>query len=122
MPIVIGIGMSSFATMTDMMNALSIVKDLNVTAMATLKKKETNPLLIEAQKILSVPLFGFTSSELDKMKGMLKNPSDHVFDHIGCHSVAEAACLKACGEGARLIIEKTKFGGMTIAVAQQEHQ
>lgn len=122
MPTAVGIGVSSAAKADDLTKVLHFVRDLHVTALATLKGKEAHPLIVEAQHVLSVPLLTFDAGELEKMTAFTKNPSERVFDFIGCHSVAEAASLAACGKSARLIVEKKKFGGITIAVARQAGQ
>lgn len=122
MPTIVGVGLSSSAKPDDMTEVLQFVRGLHVTALATLKGKEIHSLIIKAQHVLSVPVVTFEASELEKMVALIKNPSDRVFERMGCHSVAEAASLMACGKGARLIIEKKKFGGITIAVARQVRQ
>lgn len=117
MSIIIGMGVSSAAKIADVIAALKLLPDLNFTALATIKGKEQNSVLKSACHFLSVPLLSFTAEELEKMTPFLKNPSDIVFEHLNCHGVAEAAALAACGQGGKLLVEKTKVGGVTIAVA-----
>jgi len=122
MPVFVGIGISSSATTGDMEEALETLEKWNIAAFSTLEGKENNGLILTALKRLSVPLLTFSSEELETMTCFLKNPSDIVFQHTGCHGVAEAAALAASGKGGILLIEKTKIGGLTLAVAGQKEQ
>ncbi|WP_422534863.1 cobalamin biosynthesis protein [Bartonella apis] len=122
MPVFVGIGISSSATTGDLEEALELLKKWNVVALSTLDGKQSNGLILSALKRLSVPLLTFSSEELETMTCFLKNPSDIVFQHTGCHGVAEAAALVASGKGGILLVEKTKIGGLTIAVAGQKEE
>lgn len=122
MPVLVGIGISSSATTGDLEEALELLKKWNVVALSTLEGKESNELISSALKRLAVPLVTFSSEELETMTCFLKNPSDIVFQHTGCHGVAEAAALVASGKGGILLVEKTKIGGLTIAVAGRKEE
>ena len=122
MPVLVGIGISSSATTGDLEEALELLKKWNVVAFSTLDGKQSNGLILSALKRLSVPLLTFSSEELETMTCFLKNPSDIVFQYTGCHGVAEAAALAASGKGGILLVEKTKIGGFTIAVAGQKEE
>lgn len=122
MPVLVGIGISSSATTGDLEDALELLKKWNVVALSTLDGKQSNRLILSALKRLAVPLVTFSSEELETMTCFLKNPSDIVFQHTGCHGVAEAAALVASGKGGILLVEKTKIGGLTIAVAGQKEE
>ena len=122
MPVLVGIGISSSATTGDLEEALELLKKWNVVALSTLDGKQSNRLILSALKRLAVPLVTFSSEELETMTCFLKNPSDIVFQYTGCHSVAEAAALVASGKGGILLVEKTKIGGLTIAVAGQKEE
>ena len=122
MPVFVGIGISSSATTSDMKKALEFLEKWNVAAFSTLEGKESNGLILLALQRLAVPLVTFSSEELEAMTCFLKNPSDIVFQHTGCHGVAEAAALAASGKGGILLVEKTKIGGLTIAVAGQKEE
>ncbi|WP_149867439.1 cobalamin biosynthesis protein [Bartonella apihabitans] len=117
MPVFVGIGISSSATTGDMEKALEFLEKWNIAVFSTLEGKESNSLILLALQRLAVPLVTFSSEELETMTCFLKNPSDIVFQHKGCHGVAEAAALAASGKGGILLVEKTKIGGLTIAVA-----
>ncbi len=122
MPVFVGIGISSSATMGDMEEALETLEKWNIAAFSTLEGKDSNGLILSALKRLAVPLVTFSSEELETMTCFLKNPSDIVFQHTGCHGVAEAAALAASGKSGILLVEKTKIGGLTIAVAGQKEE
>lgn len=120
MSIVIGMGASSAAKIADVINAIKLLPDWNFTALATIKDKAQHPVFKSACRILSVPLVTYTAEELEQMTPFLKNPSDIVFQYLNCHGVAEAAALAAFGKGGKLLVEKTKVGGVTVAVAGGE--
>lgn len=122
MPVFVGIGISSSATTGDMEKALEFLEKWNIAAFSTLEGKESNSLILLALQRLAVPLVTFSSEELETMTCFLKNPSDIVFQYTGCHGVAEAAALAASGKGGILLVEKTKIGGLTIAVAGQKEE
>ena len=122
MPVFVGIGISSSATTGDMEKALEFLEKWNIAAFSTLEGKESNGLILLALQRLAVPLVTFSPAELETMTCFLKNPSDIVFQHTGCHGVAEAAALAASGKGGILLVEKTKIGGLTIAVAGQKEE
>ncbi|MHC5308092.1 cobalamin biosynthesis protein [Bartonella sp. LJL80] len=118
----IGIGVASHADKGDLIEALQILPDVDLTIIATRKGKETHPVLIYAQEVLGLPIVLFDVKHLEEMTPRLKNPSDSVFHAIGCHGVAEASALAACGHDGELIVEKTKFGGVTVAIAKSFSQ
>ncbi|GAA6755518.1 cobalamin biosynthesis protein CbiG [Thermus sp. 2.9] len=78
-------------------------------ATATLKQDEAG-LLAFAQE-LGLPLRFHPPEVLNAQP--IPNPSEVVFRHTGLWGVAEAAVL---AEGARLLVEKTKRGNLTLAL------
>jgi cobalt-precorrin 5A hydrolase/precorrin-3B C17-methyltransferase len=60
----------------------------------------------------------FTADELRAQSHRIRNPSETVLREVGTPSVAEAAALAAAGPDADLIVEKTKSGRVTVAVAR----
>lgn len=115
---VLGIGVASNACIDDVESLLlhNEVKDLN--AIATLLGKENHPVICYLRDRLCVSVMTFHSSQLEELTPRLKNPSQHIFNAIGCHSVAEASAIAACGEKAKLVLEKTVYGNVTIAIAE----
>lgn len=67
---------------------------------------------------LGVPARFFTPQELDAQHPRLKNPSDVVFNEVGCHGVAEGAALAAVGGLGELVVEKQKTDKATCAVGR----
>ncbi|WP_135080298.1 precorrin-3B C(17)-methyltransferase [Terasakiella sp. SH-1] len=67
---------------------------------------------------LGVPARFFTPQELDAQQPRLKNPSDVVYNEVGCHGVAEGAALAAVGGLGELVVEKQKTDKATCAIAR----
>lgn len=67
---------------------------------------------------LGVPVRFFSATQLEEQSHRLANPSDVVFNEVGCHGVSEGAALAAAGTDAHLIVEKTKSARATCAVAR----
>jgi cobalt-precorrin 5A hydrolase/precorrin-3B C17-methyltransferase len=65
---------------------------------------------------LGVPARFFSAEELEREADRLKNPSDIVFDEVGCHGVAEGAALAAVGADGELQVAKQKTKRATMAV------
>lgn len=68
-------------------------------------------------RTLGVPARFFSSARLEQETPRLRHPSEVVYREVGCHGVAEAACLAAVGEHGQLAVEKQKTGRATCAVA-----
>lgn len=90
----------------------------HITAIGTLKKQSEPPFVVELSSAFKTQLKRFSASELEQETPRLKNPSRSVYETVGCHGVAEAAAFALGGEKAKLIIEKTKFSGMTLAIVK----
>lgn len=60
----------------------------------------------------------FPADRLEAETPRLANPSEALFQRIGCHGVAEAAALAAAGPNARLIVPKRKGRSVTCAIAE----
>lgn len=67
---------------------------------------------------LGAPARFFTAGELEAEAPRLANPSDVVFEAVGCHGVAEGAALAAAGPGGALVVEKNTTARATCAVAR----
>jgi cobalt-precorrin 5A hydrolase/precorrin-3B C17-methyltransferase len=50
---------------------------------------------------------------LEALTPKLKNPSEIVFQEVGCHGVAEGAALAAVGDSGILLVPKVKSSGMS---------
>ncbi len=84
-------------------------------AMATGEMKKDEKGIINVSKILNIPLKIVKLDDLKKERTYSR--SDFVEDKFGVASVCEAAALHVAGEGARIIIRKTTYNGIAIAVA-----
>lgn len=90
---------------------------VSIAAIGTLEKQTVPAFLYVLAETMKVPLRTFSAAQLERKTPRLKNVSSHVFAAVGCHGVAEAAALALGGHTAELIIEKTGFEGMTVAIA-----
>lgn len=67
---------------------------------------------------LGVPARFLAPEILEAETPRLANPSDLVFQEVGCHGVAEAAALAAAGDGGTLDVPKRKSRRATCALAR----
>jgi len=89
-----------------------------VACVASLDLKGDEPAVISVARRLDVPLRLFTADELESQADRLANPSEVVFDEVGCHGVSEGAALAAAGPKAALALEKSKTANATCALAR----
>ncbi|MEQ8505123.1 MAG: precorrin-3B C(17)-methyltransferase [Rhodospirillales bacterium] len=89
-----------------------------IACVASIDVKMDEAAVNELGAALNVPVRFFDAAALEALTPRLANPSDVVFAEVGCHGVAEGAALAAAGEGADLIVEKTKSKRATCAVAR----
>lgn len=81
-----------------------------------LKADET--ALHEVAKHFNIPIGFFNAETLELQMARLKNPSEYVFNEVGCHGVAEGAALTAAGVDSELIVPKVKSKRVTVAIAK----
>ncbi|MFP8887210.1 precorrin-3B C(17)-methyltransferase [Streptomyces mangrovi] len=79
---------------------------LSVTELATVDAKAGEEGVVETARRLGVPLRTYPADELAAVP--VPHPSDAPLAAVGTPSVAEAAALLACGEGAELVVPKRK--------------
>jgi cobalt-precorrin 5A hydrolase/precorrin-3B C17-methyltransferase len=60
----------------------------------------------------------FDASTLEAQSPKLENPSEIVFQEVGCHGVAEGSALAAAGKSGKLIVPKIKSERTTCAIAE----
>lgn len=122
--VVIGLGASEAAASRDaadaVMRALGSagLDEAAVLAVATIFGRAEHPAIQMVAAYFSAPVIVFDAAALERETPRLANPSTSLFERIGCHGVAEAAALAATGPAGKLVVEKTKSGGLTIAVAE----
>jgi len=83
----------------------------------TLDSKSNEAGLIEAAKILGLPIHFLPSASLRAMDDDIVTRSDHSLQATGIASVAEASALVGAGKNARLILPKISGDGVSCAVA-----
>jgi cobalt-precorrin 5A hydrolase len=88
------------------------LESLSVTT--TIEAKRDEEGLVEAARILGVPLHFFPPEEIESIE--VPHPSGVVKKHMGVSSVCEATALLKT-EGGRLLVPKTKSRNVTLAVA-----
>lgn len=81
-----------------------------------LKADESAVLALAAT--LGVPVRLFDAKTLEAETPRLANPSDVVFNEVGCHGVAEGAALAAVGPDGELVLPKQKTARATCAIAR----
>ena len=89
-----------------------------IALVASLDLKADEPAVHAVARALGVPARFFSAGELEAERPRLANPSDIVFREVGCHGVAEGAALAAGGPDSALVVEKTRSGRATCAVAR----
>ena len=92
----------------------------SVACIASVDIKADEIAINEVARKLNIPTRFFEAKILQKEKKRLRNPSQIVFEEVGCHGVCEGAALAAVGENGKLIMQKKKKNGITIAIAQSQ--
>ena len=120
--VIIGIGVTEAASAREAVKLVEKVlsgplDDVRPVAIATIFGRAEHIAVQGVAGYLGVPVVVFDAARLELETPRLMNPSDSLFERIGCHGVAEAAALAAGGAQASLLVGKTKDGGVTLAVA-----
>ena len=89
----------------------------SVAGIASLEEKCDEESLFALEETLQREIRFFSAESLEKLTPLLANPSEEVFETVGCHGVAEAAALALAGAGARLLVPKMKSAMGTCAIA-----
>ncbi|GHV77007.1 hypothetical protein AGMMS49942_18280 [Spirochaetia bacterium] len=92
---------------------------LRVSRICTIDLKQAEPGLLDFAETLGIPIVSFTADELNALPGAF-TASDYVKEVTGTDSVCERAAVAGGGKG-RLIVKKTAFEGVTLAVFEKEH-
>ena len=87
-------------------------------SVSSLDLKGDEPAMNQLAAQLGVPFRVFDAATLEAETPRLANPSDVVFDEVGCHGVSEGAALAQAGPDATLRVEKRKTANATCAVAE----
>lgn len=93
----------------------------DITALASIDNKSTEPGLLALAEQLGLPLGFFSADELGVFESHLSHRSQTAFDHTGCYGVAESAALamasRLSGAPASLLIERRNSSRATFALA-----
>ncbi|NQU58844.1 MAG: cobalamin biosynthesis protein, partial [Rhodospirillales bacterium] len=89
----------------------------SIALVVSLDLKMDEPAVHAVAAELGVPAKFFTAEELLAETSRLANPSDVVFDEVGCYGVSEGAALAAAGAEGTLRIEKRRSKRATCAIA-----
>ena len=89
-----------------------------IACITSIDVKADEPAILAIAEKLGVPVRFFTAERLEQETPRLANPSDVVFDEVGCHGVAEGAALAAAGPDGTLTVAKTKSRRATCAIAE----
>ena len=89
-----------------------------VASVVTIDLKADEAAVNDLARHLGVPLRVFSAEELQRETPRLKNPSNVVFQEVGCHGVSEGAALAASGAFGALVVEKQKTENATCAIAR----
>lgn len=120
--VIIGIGVTEAASAREAVKLVEKMlsgplEDARPVAIATIFGRAEHLAVQGVAGYLGVPVVVFDAARLERETPRLMNPSESLYERIGCHGVAEAAALAAGGPEASLLVAKTKEGGVTIAVA-----
>ena len=102
---------------SEQLAAANIAPDA-IACVTSLDLKADERAMNDLARRLDVPFRVFTAEELEAETGRLANPSDVVFEEVGCHGVSEGAALAAAGPDADLVVEKVKTANTTCAIAR----
>ncbi len=122
--IVIGTGCARGADASELIKLIEQqIKALNINpnaikCIASIDVKSDEMAIHKAAKHFGVDARFFTPEQLEAQASQLENPSDYVFDQVGCHGVSEGAALVGAGEKSQLICPKIKTANTTCAIAQ----
>ena len=122
--LVMGIGCERGATSDEIFElATKTLAQANLSAnaiagIATIDLKEDENGILDLATAFDAPLRLFTAEQLELETPRLANPSDIVFNAVGCHGVAEGAALAGVGQNGTLIATKQKSARATCAIAK----
>lgn len=114
--IVAGIGLRQTAEMDEVVSLLDLCLDeaglsrVDLSALATLDRRASHPALIEAGRLLDLPILALAEAALDRA---VPNPSARVWTLTRLPSVAEAAAM-AFGP---LLVQKRRSASVTCALS-----
>ncbi len=124
--VIIGVGCERNTSSTEVIELIQNTIDRAniarsaIVALVSVDLKMDETAINEAAAHFDLPLRFFDVDTLEAQTPRLKNPSEVVYQEIGCHGVAEASALAMAGEKVELIVEKQKSRRATCAIAQAQ--
>lgn len=121
--LIIGVGCRKGKSSGEIIEAIKVSLDrvkkseLSIKGIATIDVKENEKGIIEAAKYYKVPLVVIKREEVRKIEKDFET-SDFVKKAIGVGAVAEPVAFIASDDG-EVIMKKTRFGGITIAIVEE---
>lgn len=121
--VVIGLGSRKDISTDNVLKAInSAIADLDIpiqriNALATGNMKKNEHGILEAAKILNKPLKIISESALKKFTNPDMNDSEFVKSKFGIGGVCEPSSLIEAGERSKLILKKSSYDGVTVAIA-----
>ena len=121
--LVVGIGSKKNVSIDQVLNALrSALQYLNlplerVDVLATGEMKKDEPGIVDAASHLGLTLETISLEALKEFTHPECSTSELVESHFGVKGVSEPSALIAAGKNPHLILKKTAFNGVTVAVA-----
>jgi len=121
--IVIGLGSRRDISTENVLNAIdSAISNLNIpieriNTLATGEMKKNERGILEAAKILNKPLKIISESALKEFTNPDMNDSEFVKSKFGIGGVCEPSSLIESGKNSKLILRKSTYDGVTVAIA-----
>lgn len=119
----IGIGCKKGTKVSDLYSfvlstlASEYISPLAIECIASIDVKKDERAIISVSKKLKVPFNTFTAKQLNRLKGDFTS-SKFVKDTVGTDNVCERSAVRA--NSGNLIVKKTSFEGMTIAISKRD--
>lgn len=121
--LIIGVGCRRGKSVEEIIEAIKVSLDkvkkskLSIRGIATIDVKKNEEGIIEAAKYYKVPLYIIDREEVKKIEKDFET-SDFVRRTIGIGAVAEPVAFIASEDG-EVIMKKTRFGGIAIAIVEE---
>ena len=90
-----------------------------IASVASIDVKRDEAGLIEYCASANLPVTFYSAEELRSLPGNF-SASNFVQNTVGVDNVCERAAMRAAGEGATRIVNKTCLDGVTVAIAQEK--
>ena len=92
------------------------LSESSLACFSTIDLKEDEVGILQAAAALGVPVRLYSADQLEAQTPRVAEPSDYVFETVGCHSVSEAAALAGVGDAGKLRAAKRKSARATCAI------